>query len=85
MPNPIQHGTPSAYGYHKCRCDICRAANTRRCRAIHDRLKAVGLAPDDLRHGSVGGYSNWGCRCTKCSKKHSANLRLRKSRKRNAA
>jgi hypothetical protein len=82
---PIRHGTPSAYGYHKCRCDTCRAGNTARCRAIHDRLKAIGLAPGDYRHGSLGAYKNWGCRCDKCCAKHSADLKAREPRRKRAA
>jgi hypothetical protein len=28
----IRHGTHVAYAYHKCRCDVCRTANTERCK-----------------------------------------------------
>jgi predicted secreted Zn-dependent protease len=28
MPTPIKHGTQGGYTNRKCRCDLCRAANT---------------------------------------------------------
>lgn len=31
----MKHGTNSGYVTHKCRCDLCRAANTRRCKKYH--------------------------------------------------
>jgi hypothetical protein len=38
LPAEIKHGTTTAYRYHKCRCELCRKANTeslREYRKIH--------------------------------------------------
>lgn len=45
-PGPLvewRHGTRQGYGYHKCRCDLCREANNKRMRDRRARLKARHL------------------------------------------
>lgn len=38
---PLEHGTSAAYGFHKCRCNVCRAFNTKRAagyrKAVRDK------------------------------------------------
>ena len=35
----VPHGTSSGYGYHKCRCDLCKEANKLRARAYRKSRK----------------------------------------------
>ena len=42
-PAPIPHGTSTGYGYHKCRCKLCRAANCRRIKEIQKRQVERGM------------------------------------------
>lgn len=37
----VAHGTPSGYSYHRCRCDVCRAAHTQRHREYRKKSGAV--------------------------------------------
>ena len=38
---PVVHGTLTTYKHHRCRCDLCRAANTKRARdRKHDQHAA---------------------------------------------
>lgn len=53
-----EHGTISKYG-GGCRCDACRAENTRVCA----ERRRYGVAPN---HGTFSGYQNYGCRCEPC-------------------
>lgn len=65
MPSPkkpIQHGTGNGYKYHGCRCDDCRAANTREMNELRNRDKPV--PPNS--HGTTAGYQYYRCRCEKC-------------------
>jgi hypothetical protein len=62
-----RHGTTNAYDNFGCRCDACKAANTRVLAQRKAARLARGLAPDDPRHGTDNGYRNWGCRCAPCT------------------
>ena len=67
------HGTRNGYGYHKCRCDECTAANREAHR--EQRLKRRGRLSADpaaVEHGRPSTYGNWGCRCAECTTAHSA-------------
>lgn len=39
-PDPIPHGTPSGYTWHKCRCSECRAWSAAYRREYRRRQKA---------------------------------------------
>lgn len=52
------HGTMAKYR-RGCRCEVCRAENTRVCK----ERRHQGVAPN---HGTVSGYQNYGCRCEDC-------------------
>ena len=49
----MQHGTTSAYRNHGCRCDICTAAHSARCRgwlaSASPRIRAQRRDEDRLR------------------------------------
>ncbi len=62
------HGTPSRYGYHGCRCDVCRAGNAARCAALKAaRATRLAADPSAAPHGTVNTYRNWDCRCPDCA------------------
>lgn len=73
-----EHGH-SRYTNEKCRCDICRAANTARvARRRAERIaitRASGL-PEGITHGE-NAYMNWGCRCSVCVLDRQKNDRAR--------
>lgn len=54
-----EHGTPQRYRSGKCRCDLCRAANTA-------RMKEMRQARTASQHGVASSYFNFGCRCPEC-------------------
>lgn len=75
------HGTTNGYGYHKCRCERCKAANTKylgglkRARITKRREAdaAAGAGPNPMRgtglepwHGTTNGYDYHDCRCDRC-------------------
>lgn len=71
------HGTPTRYR-QECRCDECRAANTK----YNRELRRKGEAPT---HGTDSGYRNYGCRCVPCTEAHNIaqrDYRARARRKR---
>lgn len=39
----IRHGTKVGYSYHKCRCDLCREYNTKKCREYKQRKNIMGI------------------------------------------
>ena len=41
---PWRHGTRQGYEFHKCHCELCRAANTNRHRSRRGRLRDQSLA-----------------------------------------
>ena len=57
------HGTLSGYGWHKCRCDRCRAAYAKYRREGLRKRKEAGKTP--AKHGRYG-YTGYGCRCEVC-------------------
>ncbi|MFI0768573.1 hypothetical protein ACH4TQ_27355 [Streptomyces sp. NPDC021218] len=59
------HGHPAKYA-QGCRCDACRAANTRRCARIRADSVADPTRADRAGHGKASTYSNHGCRCDAC-------------------
>ncbi len=62
------HGTASRYGYHGCRCDVCRAGNAARCAAAAaSRAERLAADPSAAPHGNAMTYKNWGCRCLECT------------------
>ena len=56
-----------AYKNHKCRCDVCRAANAEYQRAIAAKRKEALATNPNIVHGKRTVYSNYGCRCEPCS------------------
>jgi len=66
-PQPLVHGTAVAYGKHKCRCDVCRAGNTRRkIQQYQDRRARVTADPSLVTHGTPNAANTWGCPCDQC-------------------
>ena len=61
----FKHGA-SAYKNHRCRCEICREANTAKLAAWRARQPA-----GEFTHG-VSGYTNHRCRCEVCTEAHRA-------------
>lgn len=59
------HGMPSTYTNHRCRCEPCTAANTRRVLASRAKRDASTLPPE--AHGKASTYGNWRCRCVACT------------------
>lgn len=73
-------GSGNAYANYGCRCDECKAANTKRIRRrLHER-DASTLPPE--AHGKYTTYTNWRCRCEACvlagSEKNAEAYRRRK-------
>jgi hypothetical protein len=72
-----------AYQRHKCRCDICRAANTENCRQSRANAKARAKRdPRLIPHGTVVGYGYWGCSCSDCRKANAENQKKYPAKKR---
>ncbi|MDP7727619.1 hypothetical protein [Mycobacterium sp. TY813] len=76
-----RHGTTNGYGNLGCRCDLCRAANTRNRRAYLARVRAEGRILGE--HGSEVAYDS-GCRCTECRERHNERWRTRERARRAA-
>jgi len=60
------HGQ-TGYTYHRCKCDVCRAANAARCRDQQEKRHARAVEDPSLVPHGRGGYTNWGCRCRVCT------------------
>lgn len=74
----------SKYTNEKCRCDICRRANSERVatrRAERIELTRNGRMPEGVTHG-VNAYMNWGCRCQVCRDDRAATDRVRYAKRR---
>jgi hypothetical protein len=72
-PNvPVPHDTVGGYTNHRCRCELCTAAQ----REYQQRLRARYLERprEDLAHGTYNAYANYGCRCDACREAHNAYL-----------
>jgi len=67
------HGKASTYRYHKCRCDLCRAANAVKAKA--DRADRLSRPVPPQVHGTMNGYGNYNCRCGECRQANSAYYR----------
>lgn len=68
-PQPVRHGL-SAYNKKRCRCAVCKAANTehhRKARAKrYERTRLNGGVAPIEKHG-IKTAQNWGCSCPTCS------------------
>lgn len=81
-----RHGTANGYLNLYCRCDECRAANTRKVRRDRaDRTRRLEANYASLTHGNDSTYQNWGCRCRPCTDAHNAAQRRRWAQRRDAA
>ena len=74
----ITHGgSGSAYTNRRCRCDLCREANTRRVnrrraerwalRTLVDGRLVIPPMRGGPQHGTYSSYNNWGCHCEHCT------------------
>lgn len=62
-----EHGSPSTYSNHRCRCVPCTGAWARaHLKWCHDRARRV---PPHV-HGTENGYTNYRCRCERCKVGH---------------
>jgi hypothetical protein len=67
--NRPEHGTYNCYDKHRCRCDLCRAANAaRHLEARRRRRQAVEAGTVVITKHGTSTYTNWGCRCEVCIK-----------------
>lgn len=73
---PPEHGTHTRYKSpkHRCRCDLCTAANREYMRGLRDR--------EPSEHGTASSYSNYACRCPKCKEAHRLYTREKRAKKR---
>lgn len=74
-PADLTHGTESAYRYHGCRCEPCRAGRAERARAYNARRprpqrKARKRRP--IEHGTIYAYTTYQCRCSECREARAA-------------
>lgn len=64
----MKHGA-SAYRNGRCRCDVCRAANTHLQAELREkRQRRLLLDSTAAEHGTASTYANWKCRCDDCKK-----------------
>lgn len=83
----------SGSGYVRgCRCDECKAANTRRVarrqaerRAARVEVGGRPVAVAAKAHGLVGTYVNHGCRCESCTTAMSRRVQVAKRARMEAA
>lgn len=78
-PSEIPHGRPSAWVWHKCRCDVCMEAKVEYKRLERERRME---RPVTAEHGTTTAYGQ-GCRCEACTEAERVWLaqRLERSRK----
>ncbi len=70
----ITHGTASGYGYHKCRCDKCRAYKADEARRLRESRRRERLsAPHPFISGSK-------CQCESCCAARAAATKDRERR-----
>lgn len=74
-----RHGTINGYNNLKCRCDLCRDANTKSHAAYMKRIRRDGRVLGT--HGSSLSYDT-GCRCHTCKEAHNKKSREFKQRQR---
>jgi hypothetical protein len=67
-----RHGTENGYGYHKCKCVICRDAQAARVAERKSRHRV--LPPGDPKHGTSYARSYYRCDCELCTP-HAAGYR----------
>ena len=79
-----KHGTPHTYRTG-CRCDLCTAAHTARCKERRTNAAKDPARADRAGHGKASTYKNHGCRCDLCREANSASLAAWKRRKQVAA
>jgi hypothetical protein len=69
-----RHGTLNGYVNLRCRCALCRLANTE---YMAKRRVERSQGPVLAEHGNPNTYSNWSCRCEPCTRAHADDVRLR--------
>jgi hypothetical protein len=80
VKNALVHGTMHGYLSHKCRCELCRAANTAAQTKLRKSRHTRGI-PDGVKHGRYTTYNNWGCRCDDCYQAHRQKLITNRERR----
>ena len=60
------HGSPSTYNNHKCRCSRCRSAWADYQYELREQRESRLDSPAVV-HGRPTTYSNWRCRCRDCT------------------
>lgn len=76
-PVEIPHGRPSAWQYHKCRCDICTRA--RRAYKRRERDRQLAAPTVTAEHGTILAYRQ-GCRCPACMRASAGEMAARQAR-----
>jgi hypothetical protein len=68
-----RHGTFNGYSNQRCRCELCREANSNRMKEYRStNLRRYGTVnkiqpgDGDPRHGTINGYTAHACRCDLC-------------------
>lgn len=80
-PSEIPHGSPSAWVWHKCRCDVCLQARTEYKRLEREKRME---GPVTAEHGTNAAYGQ-GCRCEVCVEAARVRLAQRQERSRKTA
>lgn len=66
-PRKGVHGTLVMYVNHKCRCELCRAANAEYCRGYKRKKFGYKEKPrTGMVHGTTNAYRYYKCRCDLC-------------------
>lgn len=84
MATSNRHGTERGYKHDGCRCDLCKAANTKATRDDRARRHAQLAELPDSAHGDRNTYLNWGCRCQRCTDTQKRYMRTYRERYRRA-
>lgn len=86
-PDRVGHGTRYCYQQHRCRCDLCREANTQQYREARER-KRQGIKLEtpvrerkERQHGTYQKYREDRCRCEACTEANKIYTRDYRARK----
>lgn len=77
----VEHGTLNAYTNYLCRCDECRAAQSRYAKAARDKRRRSLATAENVPHGNMNTYVSWGCRCDPCRATNRERVRKQRERR----
>lgn len=76
-----EHGDAAKYK-QGCRCEKCRAANTRKYSDRRQQAKTDPSRADRAGHGKTSTYKNHSCRCRPCCVAHTEQIKAYKAKRR---